>query len=152
MSLWERNESTPVRVHLGKTETEHQILEREFNLDTWQKGFGSFENLTIWLKPYPFGKEYTFFKNSQGNWLKPSPKNRFLISILGAGLKAVGRKEGRISSKEILSVDQLLACPSCLIPLNQKLFCLKCQIQYLVKKNIKILMPKKISSKLYPTS
>ncbi len=135
---------------IGKTETDHHILENTFSLKTWEKSLYPFEKVNIWVNSYPFGIESTITKNSSSNWLKPSILTRTLISLTGGGIRILAQKSKSSLGKTSTKIDKLLSCPVCLKSLNQNLICRKCRTRYPVFKNIKLLLNKKLMAKLYP--
>jgi len=134
---------------IGKTETEHGILEEAFDLATWQRGLDVFEGVTVWLKPYPFGPKSIIHKKPKTIWLKPSITTRPFITFFGAGIKVLGKKTKEHLNNNLTNVEDFINCPSCLEPLNQNLACPRCHVKYFSIKNIKILLPKTILNKLY---
>ena len=134
---------------IGKTETEHGILEETFGLKTWQRSLESFENATVWIKPYPLGPESKIIKGTKKNWLKPQLVTRALITITGGGIKVLSRKGGHIPESNNLNISDLIVCPNCKIKLkNTK--CLNCNFKYPILKGIPILISPQTLKTLYP--
>src|SRR3990167_4252973 len=135
---------------IGKTETNHRILEETFNIKTWEKSLNCFENATVWLKPYPFGQESKINKKKSAGWLKPNPLTRSLINLSGGGIKILARKGGKLQNKVNSQIESFLACPLCRKIMTPKLFCSKCRTGYQSFKRIKLLLEKRLMVKLYP--
>lgn len=135
---------------IGKTETNHGILEETFDIKTWERSLNCFENATVWLKPYPFGPESKINKKRSTDWLKPNPVTRSLINLSGGGIKILARKGGHLQSKLDPQIEKFFACPQCLKALGQGLLCTTCHLKYPEVKNIKVLLPKNTQSKVYP--
>ena len=135
---------------IGKTETNHGILEETFNIKTWEKSLDCFENAAVWLKPYPLESESKINKKRSTDWLKPDLLTRSLINLSGGGIKILARKGGNLQSKSNFQIERFLACPLCLETLTKKLACSKCKTSYQSFKGIKLLLPKRLMVKLYP--
>ncbi|KKP93297.1 MAG: Methyltransferase type 11 [Parcubacteria group bacterium GW2011_GWA1_36_12] len=139
----------PFISRIGRTETEHGILEETFGLKTWQRSLESFENATVWIKPYPFGPQSKIIKGTKKNWLKPQLATRALITIAGGGIKVLSRKGGHISESNNINISDLIVCPNCKIKLkNTK--CLNCNFKYPILKGIPILISPQTLKTLYP--
>ena len=135
---------------IGKTETDHHILENTFSLKTWEKSLEPFKSATAWVNSYPLGLESKIPKNTPTNWLKPSILTRTFISFTGGGIKILAQKEHSASDKTSNKLSDFLSCPACLKTLSPNLVCGKCHTRYPVFKNIKLLLNKKLMAKLYP--
>ena len=154
LRLWEKllkyTLILPFISRIGKTETDHGILEETFDLKTWEKSLEIFENATVWLNAYKYGPETTVTKKSKSGWLKPSIPTFPFIFTLGGGIKILAKKGHSASSNRINKVTSTLSCPTCLKTLSSNLVCQKCNTRYHVYKKIKLLMDRRLMKKLYP--
>lgn len=154
LRLWEKMLKytliLPFISRIGKTETDHGILEETFNLKTWEKSLEIFENATVWINPFKYGPQTTVTKSAKSGWLKPSLSTFPFIFTLGGGIKILAQKNNSPSNKKIDNIKRILSCPSCAKTLNPNLVCSKCNTRYPVFKKIKLLMDKKLMEKLYP--
>lgn len=135
---------------IGKTETDHHILENTFSLKVWEKSLEPFENVTTWVNSYPFGLESKIPKNTPTNWLKPSILTNAFITFTGGGIKILAQKSHSVSKKPPKKLDNILDCPACLKTLTPNLVCGKCHTSYPVVNSIKLLLKKKLMKKLFP--
>ena len=154
LRLWERMLKytliLPFISRIGKTETDHGILEETFDLKTWEKSLEIFENATVWINPFKFGPGTKITKNSQTARLKPSLISLPFIFALGGGIKILAQKDNSPLDKKSDNINSTLSCPACLKILNPNLVCPKCNTRYPVLKKIKLLLNKKLMEKLYP--
>ena len=135
---------------IGKTETDHHILENTFSLKTWEKSFEPFDSVTAWVNSYPLGLESKIPKITTTNWLKPSILTRAFISFTGGGIKILAQKNFSSPYTYSIKKDNILSCPTCHKTLNSSLVCPACHTRYPAIKNIKLLLNKKLMAKLYP--
>ncbi len=154
LRLWEKilkySLILPFISKIGKTETNHGILEETFNLRTWEKSLEIFKNATVWINAYKYGPETIVTKNSKSGWLKPSFSTFPFIFTLGGGIKILTQKNN-IPTDKISDKNQgILSCPTCLKTLNTNLVCPKCNTRYPTVKKIKLLLDRKLMKKLYP--
>jgi ubiquinone/menaquinone biosynthesis C-methylase UbiE len=140
----------PFISRIGKTETDHGILEETFNHKTWEKSLEIFENATVWLNAYKYGPETKVNKNSKAGWLKPSLTTFPFIFTLGGGIKILAQKGNFSANKTSDKNQSIISCPNCLKKLNPNLICPKCHTKYPQFKKIKLLLDKKLMKKLYP--
>lgn len=154
LRLWEKmlkySLILPFISRIGKTETDHEILEETFNLQTWEKSLEIFKNATVWLNAYKYGPETKVSKNSKSGWLKPSLIASPFIFTLGGGIKILAQKGNLPKEKNSDKGQSILVCPTCLKTLNTNLVCPICRTRYPVVKNIKLLLDKRLMDKLYP--
>ncbi len=135
---------------IGKTETDHHILENTFSLKEWEKSLEPFGNVTAWVNSYPLGLGSKISKNTTTNWLKPSILTRTLVSFTGGGIKILAQKDRSVSAKSPNGKDITLSCPACLTPLSPNLVCKKCRTKYPVINSVKLLLNKSLIKKLFP--
>ena len=135
---------------IGKTETDHHILENTFSLKTWEKSLEPFKSATAWVNSYPRGLESKIPKITTANWLKPSILTRAFISFTGGGIKILAQKNFSSPYTYSIKKDNILSCPTCHKTLNSSLVCPACHTRYPAIKNIKLLLNKKLMAKLYP--
>ncbi len=156
LRLWEKMLKytliLPFISRIGKTETDHGILEETFDLKTWEKSLEIFENATGWINPFKYGPGTTVIKNAKSGWLKPSLATSPFIFTLGGGIKILAQKNNSLPVKKIddNNIGDLLSCPSCTKRLSSNLVCPKCNTRYPVYKKIKLLLDRKLMKKLYP--
>lgn len=137
----------PFVSRIGKTETDHNILEETFSLKQWENALDSFRSAEVWVKPYPFGPESYIVKKDK-NWLKPGLKSSLFLFFLGGGIKSLAKKNGVRQISDNKKID--LVCPDCKILLAQDLFCKNCKFKYPIKNNVPILVQKNLLNKIYP--
>ena len=135
---------------IGKTETNHGILEETFDIKTWEGSLDCFENAMVWLKSFPLGRESKINKKRSTDWLKPDLLTQSLINLSGGGVKILARKGGHLEGQNKSKSEQLLACPVCLKPFSNKLTCVKCRTNYFSTQNVMMLLSKNMLNKLYP--
>lgn len=154
LRLWEKilkyTLILPFISRIGKTETDHGILEETFDLNTWEKSLEIFKNATAWINAYKYGPETIVTKKSKTGWLKPSISTFPFIFALGGGIKILAQKNKYPTNKISVKNQNILSCPNCLKTLNSSLVCPKCHTGYPVYKKIKLLLDRKLSKKLYP--
>lgn len=154
LRLWEKMLKytliLPFISRIGKTETDHGILEETFDLKTWERSLAIFENATVWINPFKYGPGTKITKNAKTTRLKPSLISQLFILALGGGIKILAQKDGSTSDKIVSKLDSILSCPTCLKTLNPDFVCPKCLTRYPVLKKIKLLLNKKLMKKLYP--
>lgn len=140
----------PFISRIGKTETDHGILEETFDLKTWENSLEIFENATVWLNAYKYGPETIVTKKSKSGWLKPSISTFPFIFTLGGGIKILAKKNNSKQDKKINNFKPFLTCPTCAKTLGPNLTCSKCNTRYPLYKKIKLLLDRKLMKKLYP--
>ncbi len=142
---------------IGKSETDNDVLEETFWIDTWEESLNMFALAEAQLTPYKIGRSITFYKNNkhQSKWLDPPLLHKILLAVQGGGIKVLARVfKKETSCSEYNNLHNLLACPQCKINSQLKftmkyIYCTNCKIKYPVKKGVYILLPKELSKKLY---
>ena len=140
----------PFISRIGKTETDHGILEETFDLKTWERSLEIFENATVWINPFKYGPGTKITKNSKTTRLKPSLISLPFIFALGGGIKILAQKDNSHPDKISNKVTGILSCPTCIKTLSPNFICPKCNTRYPIFKKIKLLMDKELMEKLYP--
>ena len=136
---------------IGKSETEHNILEETFSLNVWEGTLNIFPKVKVTIKVFPFGPTITLEKTNKTGWIKPPFLKLILLKVLGGGIEVLCQKEGmlkpaspslaesRRARGEQVQHDklyELLACPNCAnkpqikLNNNQILSCSTCLTEY----------------------
>jgi len=121
---------------IGKSETEHDILEEAFSLSVWEKALSIFPKARLTIKVFPFGPTITLEKTNKTGWIKPPFWKRILLQILGGGIEALCQQENSKKYTLPKNLYELLACPNCAnkpqlkLNNNQTLSCSTCLTEY----------------------
>lgn len=140
---------------IGKSETDHNILEETFSLDTWKKALDIFDNAEVNLSIFPFGLNIHKVKNDNSGWIKPAFFKLFFLGLLGGGIEAICKKEDAGKKHNIKSLFEILSCPNCRNKPSLKivnegtLHCLQCKSYFRNKNGVYILLSKKQEKFLY---
>lgn len=135
-------------------EREHGIIENDdISLNHWNESLSVFENREV--EAYSLGNRLCS-RLDHGVSLKNLPN-----VLMGGGIRGICRKTGA-TSKPLLNLQDMLACPDCLEskgpgtdppPLLEKegrLQCSVCQARFPVIDDIPILLPTRLRLQLYP--
>lgn len=142
---------------IGKAETDNDILEETFTLSTWEKALAIFKEVKATLIVFPFGFKITRKKNKKSGWIKPLFPHKILLNILGGGIEAICKKEGRFTPTRLTNILEVLACPNCkskpklLFKKEDKsLRCNICKSIYKQNNSIYLLLSNEQKKVLYP--
>jgi ubiquinone/menaquinone biosynthesis C-methylase UbiE/uncharacterized protein YbaR (Trm112 family) len=135
----------PFLSKIGKSETEHSILENSFWLNTWEKAISVFPKFTVNIKPVFFGP------NSKN--IHPNLFTLLLVALQGGGISGLCSKITSLThapNPTQRNILDLLACPTCHTHLNlNTLRCTKCRQRFVRRGNVYILLPEKKRQQLY---
>ncbi|MBI4058008.1 methyltransferase domain-containing protein [Candidatus Microgenomates bacterium] len=139
---------------IGKTETDHGILEETFPLKVWKQSLSSFEEVEAKLFPFPFGPTGLLLRKNY-KWQRFNLVDKISLGIIffvGGGISGTARKEG--TAHKLVALPSFI-CISCnkhpkLVQRDGQLVCPACKVKYLKKDGIDILLSKKLREKLYP--
>ena len=140
---------------IGKSETDHAILEEEFSLDTWEKTLNIFSDVDVNLIIFPFGFSINRKKTKKLGWIKPSILQQIVLGILGGGIEAVCQTTNSKKYYASSNIFDHLACPNCpnKSSLAQKedknLFCSTCKSSFKNRDQIYTLLTKKQENIMY---
>ena len=143
---------------IGKSETEHDILEETFSLPVWEKALNIFKRAHVTIKAFPYGPTVRRNKMKRSGWIRPPFIKRVFLNILGGGIEALCQKEHdrKWRRPHYTTVFDLLACPNCrhkpklTLQNNQTLLCQSCLSVYKKTNGIFMLFSKDQLKTLYP--
>lgn len=97
---------------IGKTETEHNIIETSFPISVWQDSIAIFDSSEVTICAYPLGLSKSFIKKKGEKW--PNTSLFLKIALLtGGSIEALCFKKGTNVVQNRVFFDNLLICPSC---------------------------------------
>lgn len=145
---------------IGKSESEHNILEETFSLPMWEKALNIFTKAKVNLNTFPIGPSMERIKTRKKGWINGFVLKRLLLEIMGGGIEATcqntnGTKKQK--TQKTTSLFDYLACPNCkskpplYIKTEKKAYiCKRCNSIFKTKNGILMLLSNKQKKLLYP--
>lgn len=142
---------------IGKTETEHNIIETSFPLSVWYNSIAIFDGGEITISAYPLGPSNSFIWKKGEKWPNASPLLKVAL-LTGGSIEALCFKKGILNTQNSINFDNLLICPSChskdkieylLNKISDSYTCQKCKAVFTKKKGVFTLLEKKLETQIF---
>ncbi len=140
---------------IGKTETDHDILEAAYNLSEWKRILGTFQNVQVTIST--FGYSQTISYSNRAGSLTPTWWGKLMLFLFGGGIQALTQKPQTKFGQTKLQNKHFSAwviCPNCKRKLGNvfiynKFKCTGCQEKYLSKNGVLQILTKQLKNNLY---
>ncbi|MBI2034134.1 MAG: class I SAM-dependent methyltransferase [Candidatus Levybacteria bacterium] len=98
---------------IGKSETDHNIIETSFPLTTWQRSIDIFDGADITVTVFPFGPTVKRIKNKKNGWINFPLLVKLMLASLGGNIEGLCYVNKKHIAEKKNKTSNILACPNC---------------------------------------